>query len=430
MGKDETVFEGRNLDDAVRKGLDALGLSRAEVVITVIDEGSGGFLGLGARPYRVRVVRRPGGPPRELEDDRDRGDRKARGRGGREQGGRGVRAGHGGGERRGGSGRRDDRRREGGRGGREGVIRSESRGPRDVPAREGRDRGERRDSKDRGDALRSERPDRPDRPERPDRPDRPDRPERPDRPDRMERAPRAEMPRPSQPPAEAAEGGEAGRRRRRRRGGRGRPDGEPVREPMREPSFERSAAPAQAPVENYTSTEEDMETTAVANGSGMPAPELEEQAVKLTRELFTAMGYEAEVTARAEANRVDVRAGVATGEDELTGRKGEVRQALQHILNRMINRGGGSAYHLQLEVNDFWERREAELRDLARQLADEAIAHQSETVTEYLNAQERRIVHVTLKEDSRVKTYALGTGLIKRVAVAPADFPEPSEPGE
>ncbi|HET7226067.1 MAG TPA: Jag N-terminal domain-containing protein, partial [Candidatus Eisenbacteria bacterium] len=56
------VFEGKTLDDAVRKGLDALGLSRAEVMITIVEEGSGGFLGLGARPYRVRVVARPGGP--------------------------------------------------------------------------------------------------------------------------------------------------------------------------------------------------------------------------------------------------------------------------------------------------------------------------------------------------------------------------------
>ena len=33
-------------------------------------------------------------------------------------------------------------------------------------------------------------------------------------------------------------------------------------------------------------------------------------------------------------------------------------------------------------------------------------------------------MHVTLKEDSRVKTFALGTGMIKRVAIAPASFPE------
>src|SRR5262245_63133558 len=37
-----SVYEGKTLDDAVRKGLEALGLSRAEVMITVMEEGSGG----------------------------------------------------------------------------------------------------------------------------------------------------------------------------------------------------------------------------------------------------------------------------------------------------------------------------------------------------------------------------------------------------
>src|SRR5207247_2301449 len=78
MGRNESVFEGKNLDDAVRKGLTDLGLTRAEVMITVLEEGSGGFLGFGARPYRVRVVPRPGGAIREPDD---RGER----RGGRER---------------------------------------------------------------------------------------------------------------------------------------------------------------------------------------------------------------------------------------------------------------------------------------------------------------------------------------------------------
>jgi spoIIIJ-associated protein len=123
-----------------------------------------------------------------------------------------------------------------------------------------------------------------------------------------------------------------------------------------------------------------------------------------------------------DGNHVDVTAEVATDEELLTGRKGEVRQALQHLLNRILNRGEVSRYHLQLEINDFWKRREEELRDLARSLAEEAIAGGGEVMTEYLNAQERRIVHVTLREDTRVKTYALGTDMIKRVAIAPADF--------
>src|SRR5205809_1686495 len=93
MGRDDTQFEGKTLDDAVRKGLQALGLSRAEVIITVEEEGSGGFLGLGARPYRVRIMPRPGGAISESGNDeaRRRGGARDRRetRGPRERGGRG-----------------------------------------------------------------------------------------------------------------------------------------------------------------------------------------------------------------------------------------------------------------------------------------------------------------------------------------------------
>jgi len=158
--------------------------------------------------------------------------------------------------------------------------------------------------------------------------------------------------------------------------------------------------------------------------------QLEAEGKRWTEEFFRAMGFEATVTATGEEDRVDVTATVPEHEELLTGRKGEVRQALQHLLNRMINRGEGTRYHLQLEINDFWKRREDELKALALKLAEEALESRSEAVTESLNAQERRIIHVTLRDDTRVKTYALGSGMIKRLAVAPADFAGGGEESE
>ena len=157
-----------------------------------------------------------------------------------------------------------------------------------------------------------------------------------------------------------------------------------------------------------------------ANNSALAA-----QGKQCTEDLLRAMGFEAVVTAKADEDHVDVAVSIPEQGELLTGPKGEVRQAIQHVLNLMLNRGGGMRYHLQLEINDFWERREHELRDLAQTLARGALETNAEVMTEYLNSQERRIVHMTLREDTRVKTYALGTGLIKRVAVAPADHPEP-----
>jgi predicted RNA-binding protein Jag len=259
------------------------------------------------------------------------------------------------------------------------------------------------------------------------------------------RAPRedAEM-RPPREDAEMRPPREDAEMRPRREDAEMRPRHEDEMRPRREESGPREGPRPYAPRERSRSREESRPyapreesrprvgagehlsgATALAEGGTLMSPdELAAAGKRVTEELFQKMGFEATVTARAEGDHVDVSAAVGEGEDLLTGRKGEVRQALQHLLNRMLNRGEGSRYHLQLEINEFWQHREEELRALAQRLAEEALSTNSEAVTEYLNAQERRIVHVTLREDTRVKTYALGTGLIKRVAVAPADFPE------
>ncbi len=440
------VFEGKTLDAAVRNGLEALGLSRAQVVITILEEGSSGFLGIGARPFRVRVMRRIGGPP-EVESDAESRRRRHEGRERRRRNGRDR------GERRGparefggpeggrsaGPERREEHRRE--RPGERGEGRREPRGERGAPGRpqgggfpeagrgqvtdrreerrEGR-RDERREGRREG--YRDER--------REGRRDERREGFREDRGGDREEAIAAEGQ--GETPLSSPESGgldEGHRRRRRgRRGGRRRQGvpGEgvgPQAFAQEEPEESHAGEPGPAEfAERGPEPAPPAAPAAAAGATSFSGEELAAQSRRLTEALLTAMGFEATVTATVDGNHVEVTAEVAKDEDLLTGRKGEVRQALQHLLNRMLNRGESSRFHLQLEINDFWKRREEELRELARGLADEAVSSGGEAVTEYLNAQERRIVHVTLREDARVKTYALGTGMIKRVAIAPADY--------
>jgi predicted RNA-binding protein Jag len=374
------IFEGKTLDDAVRKGLEALGLPRAEVMIQVMEEGSGGFLGIGSRPYKVRMMPRPRRETGERSERRPGRDRDRGGRGGR------------------------DRERQG-------------RGERSERGGERRARGERGERGPRG--------------ERVERGERGGRHERGGRPEREGRSPEAQ----SEPAARSASGpremaplaeprdeatvDQGGRRRRRRREGGGR-NGDEGRE--------RAPRPRPEGREEIESRGDGSRESRGANGPLMPPDELAATSKQLAEDLFRHMGFEVQVSARAEADSVEVRAEIGQDSELITGEKGEVRQSIQHVLNRMLNRGGTTHYHLQLEINDFWARRESELQELARQLANEAVTDGSEKLTEYLNAQERRVIHVALRDDPRVRTFGIGDGLIKKVAVAPAGAEQELKP--
>lgn len=54
--------EGKSVSEAVEAALSQCGLRRDQVEITVIQEASGGFMGLGAKPARIRVTEKRWGP--------------------------------------------------------------------------------------------------------------------------------------------------------------------------------------------------------------------------------------------------------------------------------------------------------------------------------------------------------------------------------
>jgi predicted RNA-binding protein Jag len=514
-----SIYEGKTYDEAVRKGLEALRLTRAEAVITTIEEGKGGFLGIGARPYRVSVARRPGGAIRE-PSERPSEDRRGR-RGGREER-PAARGGRRGAPERGreplGAGRPVGEERSTGARGRGGRDRSAVAGG--APGKRSRDEAGERPRAGKSTAPAAERAprasdDRPAPPRREERVREERGREERGREERVREARPAREPgaHTPQPTAEArpaapitgaagpgAEGDDGARKRRRRgrRGGRGRrrgpagtlegaaaasegpvlngdsamfdddaapeheapahaagPEPVPASAPSPPPAMASSlpAAPAPtwepAPVPARSETEPEPAYAArdtmarpererrrdrgerprarPENEPDMNADELSSTSRRLTEELLKAMGFEPRVSVRAEGNRVDVIVEVDRDDDLLNGHQGDTRQALQHLLNRFLNKGDGSRYHLQLEVNDHWQQRETELAGLAHQLAEDAVTRQVEVVSDLLNSQERRIVHMTLREDGRVKTYSLGSGAVKRVAVAPASFPDRSE---
>jgi len=143
------------------------------------------------------------------------------------------------------------------------------------------------------------------------------------------------------------------------------------------------------------------------------------------QELVTLMGMKARVFSRwgeaeeAEEPRpilIDVR-----GEDLslLIGRRGESLAALQYISRLIVGKELGNYTPVIVDVEGYRARRERQLRQLARRMADQAIEQDRTMTLEPMPPAERRIVHLELRDHPRVYTESVGEGDQRKVTIVP-----------
>ena len=144
-------------------------------------------------------------------------------------------------------------------------------------------------------------------------------------------------------------------------------------------------------------------------------------AQRIAEKLLNLMGITAEVATSESGGAVtlDIRSGETDG--LLIGRKGETLAALQHVIVRMASRQlNGQGGEMRVDVAGYRGRREEQLRQLARNLAERVERTRRRAMTEPLTPAERRVVHRALAEISGVETHAAGSGVNKRVVLIPA----------
>lgn len=96
---------------------------------------------------------------------------------------------------------------------------------------------------------------------------------------------------------------------------------------------------------------------------------------------------------------------------------GRVLLAIEHLVPRMMRGLGAEPVPVRVDCDNFHLIREERLRELAQRVAAEVRRSGRYEVLDELDPSERRIIHVTLKEDPGVTTESLGDGYFKRVKV-------------
>ena len=104
-------------------------------------------------------------------------------------------------------------------------------------------------------------------------------------------------------------------------------------------------------------------------------------------------------------------------EEELAGSEGKVLDSLQYLLRKMISRRASERVRLSVNVGDFRERRLAELKNLALELANQVKTDGKTQVLSALNPSERRAIHMVLQEDKEIRSRSVGDGLFKKILI-------------
>ena len=103
----------------------------------------------------------------------------------------------------------------------------------------------------------------------------------------------------------------------------------------------------------------------------------------------------------------------------LIGRKGETLAALQYIVRLIVNKQLNKMLNIVVDVEGYKQRREEQLIRLANRLAEQA-AQRGQTMTlEPMPANERRIIHITLRDHPQVTTESVGEGSGRKVTIIP-----------
>jgi len=143
-----------------------------------------------------------------------------------------------------------------------------------------------------------------------------------------------------------------------------------------------------------------------------------EIAKELTKGLLEQMGVRAEVEGFFKEGNLCLEIRGDQG-GILIGKHGRTLESLQMLVNRMVNKRLKHALRVILDVDDYRKRRTDSMAQLALRLGDEAKRTGHSQVAGLLNAYDRRIIHLTLKEDPFLKTESIGEGELKRVKIIP-----------
>lgn len=147
------------------------------------------------------------------------------------------------------------------------------------------------------------------------------------------------------------------------------------------------------------------------------SPDSEKRAKDFLNKIFEITNEDVTVESEIEGEILKIN---LSGPDMgiVIGKRGETLDALQHLTSLVVNRGDKSFLKVSLDAENYREKRNVALEELAGKLANKVMRTGRNQTLEPMNAYERRIIHSALQNHETVTTYSIGQGVNRKVVIA------------
>lgn len=112
---------------------------------------------------------------------------------------------------------------------------------------------------------------------------------------------------------------------------------------------------------------------------------------------------------------------LVTGGDSgvLIGKRGQTLEAIQYLLEKMINKKTTKKMRVMVDIEGYLEKRKNNLKQLASRMAEKAKKIRKPVTIGQMNAHDRRIVHIHLKDENGIRTQSIGDGYYRKLMIFP-----------
>lgn len=153
--------------------------------------------------------------------------------------------------------------------------------------------------------------------------------------------------------------------------------------------------------------------------------ELSDMAMDMLGKMVSLMGYDVEITATwrdpepGDEERVLLLDVSGDNLGALIGRRGETLGNLQYLLRLMVNQKVRAWCNIVVDVASYKSRRADQLIQLAHRVADQVAESARSQSLEPMPSNERRIVHLALRDHADVFTESTGDSDRRKVHIVP-----------